>query len=203
MQNLFFKLGPPLVLNPVHCPFFKISNCNREMLNLGQFLSTINVYVPALAAYYRIIDSNSLWAHKLILTFLKGARSFNFQKFPKHGFSLFVQNSLETPPKKPMQDAKLKRMSLKVSFLLQTIQKKKNGIKETSFCTSVFHMSLGDLVTKPRCLTQSCTCDYGTPNHTYMWTLPKLSHDLTNSFEADQANPHSLIPKLCHFLLTQ
>lgn len=90
------------------------------------------------------MDSNSLWARKLILTFLKGAKRLNFQRFSKRGISLFVQNSLEAPPKKLMQDAKLKSISKNILFAIDHFNSKKK--KDGNFFALIFSTWLWEIL---------------------------------------------------------
>ncbi len=101
----------------------------QERLENRLSLSTLKVYVAAIAAHHDAVDGQSLAKHDLIVRFLKGARRMNPSRSPlTPSWDLsIVLAGLQMGPFKPLDSVELKFLSAKTVLLTALTSIKRVG----------------------------------------------------------------------------
>ncbi|KAL0146542.1 hypothetical protein M9458_058173 [Cirrhinus mrigala] len=106
--------------DPISCDIPAVLTFLQERLDAGVSLSTLKVYVAAIAASHNMLEGRSVGKHPLVSRFLRGARRLNPSRprqMPVWDLSL-VLRALSGPPFEPAESSDMKVLSFKTALLL-------------------------------------------------------------------------------------
>ncbi len=115
--------------DPRRCTIGVVLSFLQERLERRLSLSTLKVYVAAIAAHHDAVDGRSLGKHDLIVRFLKGARRMNPSRpplVPSWDLSIILAG-LQRGPFEPLDSVELKFLSLKTALLTALTSIKRVG----------------------------------------------------------------------------
>ncbi len=141
--------------DPVVCDISLILSFLQELLEKGRSLSTLKVYVAAIAASHAHINGQSVGRNNLVVRFLKGSRRLN----PPHPVTIpawdlpTALRALKSPPYGPLQSVDLRPLTLKTALLLALASVKRMGdLQALSVSPSCVEFGPNDskIILKPR-----------------------------------------------------
>ncbi|KAI2663988.1 dTTP/UTP pyrophosphatase [Labeo rohita] len=116
-------------LNPATCDIPSVLRFLQRLLEEGKAAATLKVYVAAISAHHVPVEGSSLGSHKLVCSFLKGARRLKPVRNPH--FPVWdlptVLSFLCSSQFEPLQSNDIKWISLKTVFLLAVASAKRVG----------------------------------------------------------------------------
>lgn len=100
-----------------------------QLLDEGLAYSSLRVYLAAISAHHRLVDSHSVFSHPLTKKFLKGlARSYPVLRRPTPSWELpLVLQKLTGKPFEPMATAAIHLVTWKTAFLIAVTSARRVG----------------------------------------------------------------------------
>lgn len=96
-------------VGPVNCPVPLVLKFLQDIFSVGLSPSTLKVYVAAIAAFHAPLSGGSLGKHHLVIRFLHGTLRTR---------PVVQLEGLSLAPFEPLDSASVKRITLKMVFLL-------------------------------------------------------------------------------------